>query len=89
MYVKDMRVIDRPAADIVLVDNAAYSYAFQIDNGIPIIPYYEGKVDYELKALQHYLEAMLLMSKDVREVNRKTFKINQYRNFESVEALVG
>ena len=40
MYVKDLRVIDRPASDLVLVDNAAYSYAFQMDNGIPIIPYY-------------------------------------------------
>jgi CTD small phosphatase-like protein 2 len=28
---------------MVLIDNAAYSYAFQLDNGIPIIPYYEGK----------------------------------------------
>ena len=46
MYVKDLRVIDRPSSELVLVDNAAYSYAFQIDNGIPIIPYYEGKVDY-------------------------------------------
>lgn len=31
---------------MILVDNAAYSYAFQIDNGIPIIPYYEGKIDF-------------------------------------------
>lgn len=66
MYVKDLRVIDRPPEDLVLVDNAAYSYAFQIENGIPIIPYYEGKVDYELKALQEYLELHLLMAKDVR-----------------------
>ncbi len=40
---------------MVLVDNAAYSYAFQVDNGIPILPYYEGKHDYELRALQNYI----------------------------------
>lgn len=28
---------------MVLVDNAAYSYAKQIENGIPIMPYYDGK----------------------------------------------
>jgi CTD small phosphatase-like protein 2 len=28
---------------MILVDNAAYSYAFQLLNGIPILPYYEGK----------------------------------------------
>ncbi len=31
---------------MVLVDNAAYSYAFQLENGIPIIPYYHGTTDY-------------------------------------------
>lgn len=46
MYVKDLRLINRSLSDIVLVDNAAYSYAYQIDNGIPILPYYEGKIDY-------------------------------------------
>jgi len=51
MYVKDLKVIDRDLSQMVLVDNAAYSYAFHLDSGIPILPYYEGKVDYELKAL--------------------------------------
>lgn len=40
---------------MVLVDNAAYSYAFQLENGIPILPFYEG-TDYELAALENYLE---------------------------------
>lgn len=65
MHVKDLRVINRKETDIVLVDNAAYSYAFQLDNGIPIIPYYEGKNDFELKALQTYLER-LIWAPDVR-----------------------
>jgi TFIIF-interacting CTD phosphatase-like protein len=43
MYVKDLRVLNRNLSDMILVDNAAYSYAFQLDNGIPIIPYYEGR----------------------------------------------
>lgn len=50
MHVKDLRVINRNLAEIVLVDNAAYSYAFQLENGIPILPFYEGS-DYELAAL--------------------------------------
>ena len=72
---------------MILVDNAAYSYAFQIDNGIPIIPYYEGKIDFELKALQGYIENMMF-SKDVREVNRSTFKLHRYNEFDTPEALV-
>jgi CTD small phosphatase-like protein 2 len=50
---------------MILVDNAAYSYPFQPLNGVPIIPYYEGKSDYELPALQKYIES-LLFSVDVR-----------------------
>ena len=50
MYVKDLRIINRRLSDMVLIDNAAYSYAFQLDNGIPILSYYEGQ-DFELKAL--------------------------------------
>ena len=71
----------------MLVDNAAYSYAYQLDNGIPIIPYYEGKMDFELKALQGYLESMIF-SKDVREANRNTFKLHRYIEFNSPESLV-
>jgi CTD small phosphatase-like protein 2 len=40
--VKDLRIINRNLSDMVLVDNAAYSYAFQLENGIPILPFYEG-----------------------------------------------
>ncbi len=51
MYIKDLRIINRSLSDMVLVDNAAYSYYFQLENGIPIIPYYHGDVDFELKEL--------------------------------------
>lgn len=40
MFVKDLRVINRNLSDMILIDNAAYSYSFQLDNGIPIIPFY-------------------------------------------------
>lgn len=65
---------------MVLVDNAAYSYAFQLDNGIPIINYYHGTKDFELKTLQKYIQQMIF-SKDVREINKKTFKLHKYRNY--------
>lgn len=46
MHIKDLRVIaGRDLKDVVLVDNAAYSFGFQLDNGIPIIPYYDNKND--------------------------------------------
>lgn len=80
MYCKDLRVIDRNMDSMVLVDNAAYSYAAQLDNGIPILPYYHGSSDFELEALEHYLQGMLLV-KDVRTLNKKTFQLHRYRNY--------
>ena len=34
-YVKDLRLLNRDLSRMVFVDNAAYSYAFQVDNGSP------------------------------------------------------
>lgn len=37
MYVKDLRIIeDRSLNDIILVDNSIVSFAFNLDNGVPI-----------------------------------------------------
>lgn len=48
-YVKDLRIFaNRDLRHMVLVDNAAYSYALQLENGIPIIPFYKRKDDTEL-----------------------------------------
>lgn len=49
VHIKDLRVINRDLKDIVLIDNAAYSFGVHIENGIPIVPYYDNKDDRELK----------------------------------------
>lgn len=54
-YLKDLRILDRDLSRVVLVDNAAYSYAFQVSNGIPITSYYEGSNDNALLGLKNYL----------------------------------
>jgi CTD small phosphatase-like protein 2 len=65
--------LNRDLRNVVLVDNAAYSYILQLGNGIPILPFYDGK-DYELAALESYLEKLELCP-DVREVNKEYFKL--------------
>ena len=63
--------------DVLLVDNAAYSYAYQLDNGVPILPYFNGKNDFELKMLGHYLMDLYKESQ-LRRPNQKFFKLNRY-----------
>jgi CTD small phosphatase-like protein 2 len=86
MHVKDIRIINRNLSEMVLVDNAAYSYCFQLENGIPILPYYEGS-DYELGALETYL-AEIEKAADVRELNKQTFKLHHYTKFRNGQELI-
>ena len=44
-YVKDLRVVNRNLEDVVIVDNSAFSFALQPENGIPILPYYHFNKD--------------------------------------------
>ena len=72
---KDLRVFsDRDMKDIVIVDNSVYSFAFQIDNGIPIIPFYDDKSDEEMLHLIYYLNCLASVH-DVREQNRQAFEL--------------
>lgn len=36
---------NRSLENTILVDNAAYSYFFQLENGVPIVPFYDDKDD--------------------------------------------
>jgi len=88
VYVKDLRVIgNRNMQDMILVDNAAYSFGYQIENGIPIIPYYDNKTDQELKHLIPYLK-FLSSAKDPREINKLTFKLHNYSQYNSPEQIL-
>jgi len=52
VYIKDLRIFgERELKDIVIVDNSAYSFGFNVNNGVPILSYYEGEDDRELMEL--------------------------------------
>lgn len=73
VYIKDLRIFEgEDLKNIILVDNAVYSMSYQLDNGIPIIPFYEDKEDDQLKKLELFMP-ILHQSKDVRNKIRKYF----------------
>ncbi|CAD8114538.1 unnamed protein product [Paramecium sonneborni] len=82
-HIKDLRILNRDMKDIVLIDNSAYSFAFQVENGIPIIPYLDDKNDKELLHLQHYLKHVLQFD-DVRSQNNKIFNLKIVQNCVSI-----
>jgi CTD small phosphatase-like protein 2 len=66
VYIKDLRIFTNKAnnskawdmEDIVIIDNASHSFGFQIENGIPMLPFYNDKEDKEMVYLYHYLKSL-------------------------------
>ena len=78
VYIKDLRIFNnRRIQDIVIVDNAAYSFGYQIDNGIPIISWHDDRYDKELYNLIDYIK-VLARAADIREINRQTFRLRSF-----------
>lgn len=84
LFIKDLRIINRPLSDMILVDDSTYSYGFQLDNGVPIIPFTGNPTDAELTLLVQYIE-YAFRSKDVRKVNRDYFRLHMYEECSSIE----
>ena len=75
-YVKDLRVFDIPMEKIVIVDNSILSFVYQINNGIPILPFYSNENDNELQNLLVYLHFMTQV-KDVTKEIQKSFGLSK------------
>lgn len=77
-FIKDLNIIENYSLnDIVIVDNSVLSFAFHIDNGIPIVPYYEGTEDSELKILSLYLTS-ICKETDLRKANKLYIKLDTF-----------
>jgi len=56
VYVKDLGIIkNRKLENMVIVDNSLHSFGFHLDNGVPIVPFYDNQDDEELNHLKAYL----------------------------------
>lgn len=72
LYIKDLRIFDRDLSKVILVDNSILSFSFQLDNGVPIIPFIDNRTDSILPKLTEYLLS-LSNAEDYRECNLNKF----------------
>lgn len=80
--IKDLRIFaNRDLKDLVIVDNAVYSFGAQLSNGVPICPFKDDKEDKEFLYLMHYLEKMKDYD-DMRELNKETFRMEDVARFD-------
>lgn len=80
-FVKDLDVfIDREKENIVIVDNSIMSFAFDLDNGVPIQSFMGTEADdKELLFLISFLEEAF-HTEDVRVPIREAFKLSYLRD---------
>ncbi|OMJ65335.1 hypothetical protein SteCoe_38454 [Stentor coeruleus] len=72
-FIKDLRIFSgRSMKNLILVDNTLLSFAFQLDNGIPISSWYGDKNDNELFKLINFLK-IIKEAPDVRDQLKSTF----------------
>jgi CTD small phosphatase-like protein 2 len=81
VYVKDLRIFEQQwdLKDVVLIDNAVHSFGFQINNGIPMLPFYDDKSDKDMLYVAQYMKK-LAKKYDVRPTIRDTFYGNRLRD---------
>ena len=76
--VKDLRIFEnRRVQDMFIIDNSVFSFAFHLDNGVPIISWYNDRDDKELNQLVEYFK-IIEESEDVREINRQIFHLDSF-----------
>ena len=79
-------MINRDLDKCIIVDNAAFSFGFQLENGVLILPFYGESNDSELLLLGEYL-AHLLKLEDFRKFNAKHFRYKELAKCEDLSAV--
>ena len=86
IFIKDLKKLNRNLKDLIIVDNSPLAYAFDSDNGLPILSWFDNPIDRELKKIQPLLE-FLSNAKDVRKYIKKVVK-NNVINYELVNKII-
>jgi len=78
-YIKDLDIFDKyyDLKNILIIDNSVLSFAYHLNNGIPIVPYYDLEEDKELSILGYYLLSIYHYD-DLREANKIHIRIDYY-----------
>ena len=78
-YVKDLDTLNKyyNLKDVVLIDNSVLSFAYHLNNGIPIVPFTEQKDDTQLLMLAYYLVSIASFD-DLTLENKKHINIEHF-----------
>ena len=66
LFIKDLKRLNRPLKDLIIVDNSPLAYAFNAENGLPIKTWYDNRNDTELNKIF----PLLIFLSNVKDVRR-------------------
>ena len=91
IYIKDLKIFERKINNMIIIDNNPLSYDNNIENGIPILSWYEDINDNELLILLPLLKYMSNSNiEDVRPVINQV--VNRRRNeidYSAIRRIIG
>jgi Dullard-like phosphatase family protein len=75
-YVKDLTILGRDLARVIMIDSSPHSFGFQVENGIPIETWFADPSDNKLLSLIPFLKS-LVEADDVRTGIKNRFKLQK------------
>ena len=86
VFIKDLKRLNRSLKDVIIIDNSPLAYAFDVDNGLPILSWFDNRND---KELINILPILRFLNKvdDVRKYIKK-FLRNNCINYEIAKRVI-
>jgi len=75
--VKDLRIFKGlDLKEVLIIDDNVYSFAFHLENGVPIVPFFGDKDDKEMIKVIKYLKS-IEDKEDIRVINNEVFQLKK------------
>lgn len=81
-FLKDLSILGRDLRHTILLDNSPHAFGFQIENGVPIVSWFDDANDTELVSTLHWMRSTLVSptGDDVRPHVTQRFRVRDFVN---------